>query len=289
LEYIPRIESVTVVANAIGIPASRYPSLRTLKLVAASSVSIEFLEGAFETLETLHIETHTLTQRMSEIPPSILSLRLSVHIFPVSVLPGICLLPKIRHLSFEGCRLTYLPEAIGQLQTLESLSLRGNFMTIYNDFGERDGCMLPIRDLHALRYLDISDNVCIELGSASINLPDGLEVLDVRSAVPSYYNEPFYMNANLNSLKNLVTSRLPSRDEIQVSLQNLEELVYAPPATVRTAFQSMVALCTLAFPEPGDHTSVSGVEIPSSIDGLRLLMNPNGHMHLTDVMTYSNL
>lgn len=287
LQYMPALESITVVANSIRLPECQYPNLKALRLVGVSSITMEFESDMFPVLDTLHLETHIIRHTRSNLSPSIQSLRLSAHVFPVSILSDVCLLPRIRHLSFEGCRLTYLPEAIGKLETLETLSLRGNFLTIYNDFGERDGYMLPIRDLHSLRSLDISDNVCMQLGSPSIDLPPSLEVLDVRSSTEAYYEEPFFNTSSLHGVETMYTSRLPSREDIQSSLQNLKTLVYAPPVAVRSPFQSMVELCTAAFPSLDRETGCCGVEIPSSIDGVHIYMD--GPMHLTDVMTYSDL
>jgi hypothetical protein len=238
----------------------------------------------------MSIEAHILKSTVMELPQTLTSLRFGVIMFPVHVLEPICTLTAIRHLSFEGCRLTYLPEPFGELTSLEKLSLRGNFLTMYNSYGERDGVMLPIRGLVNLQYLDLSGNTCLELGSPSIQLPDSLRVLDVRSSTETMYNDDtgFYQGAPLDHLETLYTTHLPTHQDIQTSMQNLQTIVYASPDRVVSPLE-MLTTTTLgplpdAFPEPCQQ---AGIPIPCSLDGVSI--NLGAPMAIRDVMVYADL
>lgn len=288
LTYVSNtIRKIHIVAHRIRFPTREsWPTLETLRLFASSVVTVDFREGQFPTMTTLHIQGHVFTSVVNEMPENIESLQMSVATFPMEFLRGICFLKYIRHLSFDGSRLTYLPEQFGELKTLESLSLRGNFLTIYNSYGERDGCMLPLSHLENLKYLDISDNACLDLGSPSIELPDSLRVLDVRSCVEGYYNEPFFENSNLHSLEILYTSHLPTRQEIQSCMQNLQTIVYAHPEPVKKPFHILESL-SLNTPLCRIGSRIDGVRVPCTLDGVTIYMNDP--MDVRDVVIYADL
>jgi Leucine-rich repeat (LRR) protein len=290
LPYLSRLRQVCLLGTSVRFPDGVYPNLESLRIISGTVAQIDFPEGHMPRLDTLSIEAHVLKSTITDLPNTITRLRFGVTLFPIHVLESICTLTAIRHLSFEGCRLTYLPEPFGELETLESLSLRGNFLTMYNSYGERDGVMLPIRGLVNLQYLDLSGNTCLELGSPSIQLPDNLRVLDVRSLTETMYNDDtaFYEGAPLDHLETLYTTHLPTRQDIQTSIQNLETIVYASPDRVVSPLE-MLTTTTLgplpdAFPEPCQQ---SGIPIPCSLDGVSI--NLGAPMAIRDVMVYADL
>jgi len=291
LECMPGLESLTIVAHAVTLPRCRYPRLREMMLVATTHIHAAFEEDWFPMLETLHLEASLLSLPLGQLPQSLLTVRIVCVTVPISLLEALCVLQRIRHLALEGCRLTFLPEALGGLTTLETLSVAHNSMSVYNDFGERDGCMLRIHGLHNLRHLDVSGNICVELGPQSIQFPDGLQSLDVRSYSEAYYNDPFFDLASLDQLETLYTTKLPTREDFRQSLQNVKEVVYAPPRPRRMALHRIQELCRLwneALPSVWRNDMFDdAVDIPCSIDGVHLRLR--GPLHERDVPTYHDL
>lgn len=288
LPYLTRLRQVCLLGTSVRFPVGEYPHLESLRIISGTVAHLDFPPGHFPRLETVSIQAHVLKSSVTDLPKTITSLRFGVTLFPVHVLESICTLTAIRHLSFEGCRLTYLPEPFGELETLESLSLRGNFLTMYNSYGERDGVMLPIRGLVNLQYLDLSGNTCLELGSPSIHLPSSLRVLDVRSVTETMYNDDFYQGAPLENLETLYTTHLPTHEDIQSSMQHLETIVYASPDRVVSPLE-ILTTTTLgplpdAFPEPCQQ---SGLGIPCSLDGVSITLATS--MAIRDVMVYADL
>jgi hypothetical protein len=289
LPYLGRLREVCLLGTSVRFPEGVYPNLESLRIVSGTVASLDLSQEHMPRLKTLSIEAHILKSTVMELPQTLTKVRFGVIMFPVFVLESICTLTRIRHLSFEGCRLTYLPEPFGELQSLESLSLRGNFLTMYNSYGERDGVMLPIRGLVNLQYLDLSGNTCLELGSPSIQLPDSLRVLDVRSLTETMYNDDtaFYQGAPLDNLETLYTTHLPTHQEIQSSMQHLETIVYASPDRVVSPLE-ILTTATLeplpdAFPEPCH----SGIPIPCCLDGVSIHLD--APMSIRDVMVYADL
>jgi len=289
LPYLSRLRQVCLLGTSIRFPNGVYSTLESLRIISGTVVHIDFPEGHYPSLETVSIEAHIMKSTVTDLPKTITSLRFGVTLFPIHVLESICTLTRIRHLSFEGCRLTYLPEPFGELESLESLSLRGNFLTMYNAYGERDGVMLPIAGLTKLEYLDLSGNTCLELGSPSIQLPDSIRILDVRSSTESMYNDDtFYDHAPLDSVETLYTTHLPTRQDIQSSMQHLETIVYASPDRSVSPLEILTTTTLGPLPEafPGV-CQQSGIPIPCSLDGVSITLATS--MAIRDVMVYADL
>lgn len=280
------LKTLHVIAHSIRFPTTTWPQLKALRLISSSVVTYNCRQDQFPVLESLSIEGHTFLATETDLPQTLVSFQMSVATFPIDILESICLLRQIRHLSFDGSRLTYLPESFGELETLESLSLRGNFMTIYNSYGERDGNMLNISRLSKLRVLDLSDNVCLELGNSSIQFPENLEVLDVRSCIDGYYNEPFFQNAYLPSLEVLYTKHLPSRDDIRSVMPNLKTIIYADPDAVKKPMH-VVSTLELSTSIERAWPRIKGIRVPCSLDGVTIYVD--APMEIRDVMTYADL
>jgi len=283
LETMVLVASVVTIERDIG-----FSKLKRLILVSGTFLNIDFNEGAFESLEFVHLECHSLEMSIAELPQSIVMLRVSSPNCPPQLLMGICRLNNIRHLSLDNCRLSYVPVAIGELTTLETLSVRGNFLTIFNIHGERDGEAIPVSNLTSLRCLDISDNICMSLGIDSIRFPESLEYLDVRAITNTYYEPGFYDNMDTPSLKCLYTSRLPSRRHVVEFMQNLTKIVYASPQRSMTAIERMLLLIDPTFPSCSPQPLLYGQKLPTSMDGLDLYIEGLS-MPFEDLLHYKDL
>lgn len=289
LQYLVNLETCHAVATVVKIPRCLFPKLKTLRIVSGSESCVYIDQRTMPSLESLVIRTHKLTTGYCDLPKGLEHVTVSAHLLPTPFIESLYGGVSIKHLSFEWCRMTYLPHEFGRLEQLESLSMRGNFLTIFNEYGERDGCMLPISRLQNLRYLDLSDNVCLEMQSPSIQLPENIETLDVRGMCDSYYHEPFFDGGHLDGVQTLYTSKLPSKETIRNTFQNLRTIVYAPPEPMKNAFQTMIDLYRLdKSPRDMDTAPrIMGVRIPVETDDLALYLD--GAMNPDDCIRYKEL
>ncbi|MGA1564028.1 MAG: leucine-rich repeat domain-containing protein [Pontimonas sp.] len=283
LEHLPSLVSVQATADKIVVPDCDLPNLQTMSLVAAFQLSVDFHASCLPRLRRLAVYAHTLNTHACDLPASLREVRVSAQQFPLVVFHNVFHLTGLRHLEITDSRLTYVPPEIAALRDLETLSLRGNFLTVFNSFGERDEFMLPIQSLDRLRELDLSDNVCVEVSN---HVPNSLEVLDVRGSPGCQYTiEP---TASLPNLRTLYCSALPTRAQLCDQLQNTMTVVYAPPSEKRTVYQAMLAMLHLRpVVSPFEHRKPLGTEIPTTLDGLQIFLE--GDMSPDDIILYKDL
>lgn len=289
IKYLKGLHTVHLVANRIIFPESYMPRLQTLRIVSGTSVVFSCKEGMLPALHTLEIWAHSLVTTACHLPESLEKAYFSVYTIPGVVMDSIARCKRLKHLGLEWCRLDRLPDSVGDMEQLLSLSLRGNYLTVYNQYGERDGYMLlPISNLKSLTHLDLSENVCLDLNPSSVMFPENLKILDVRGSSESYYNDHFFKGADLHQLEILYTSHLPDKETMANSMQNLQTMVYAPSDPVMTPFQTMIQLFDLESSFPNDRLPrIMGREIPCLTDGLRLFLE--GPMAPEDCATYKDL
>lgn len=288
-EVCDRLETLSLVGSVVTVDHGKtFRNLKRLILVSGSFLNIDFHVGSFSKLEYVHLECHSLECSVAELPQSILMLRIAVPNCPPQVFTGVCCLNNIRHLSLDCCRLQYLPEALGHLKTLETLSVRGNYLTIFNDRGERDGEALPIHNMQNLRCLDISDNICMSLSEENVVFPESLQYLDVRSITSTYYEPGFFDSMVTPNLTCLYTTHLPSRRVIVERMQNLRKIVYAPPQRVFTAVERMIHLLNPDFPSAWPTPLLYGQHLPTTLEGLELFIE-GLTMPFEDLVRYKDL